>query len=111
MLVVIPPSGYTFNTSLSSTHANMAVIGNFIIYDKARRGNGWGRCIYTEWESSLPVFIKTIYLRAKSPEAEKFWVKMGFARLYDDPDLNIFENGGVPMIKHIHPPNQAATAT
>lgn len=103
MLSVVPACGYTFNTSLSSTEANMALVTNMIIYDETRRGHGWGRHIYTEWESSLPIFITRIYLRAKSPEAENFWLKMGFVRLYNDPILNDYLTGGIPMIKELRP--------
>jgi hypothetical protein len=101
MLFVVPECGYTFNTSLSTTEADTALVTNLIIYDESKRRCGRGRQLYTEWENSLPQFIKRAYLRAKSPDAEAFWRHMGFVRLYSEPELNIYENGGVPMIKHL----------
>ncbi len=63
MLVVPPPCGYTFHTSLSSTDCNMALVNNLIIHDENKRRKGWGRELYSAWESTLPDFIYTIYLR------------------------------------------------
>lgn len=103
MLFVIPACGYTFNASIGSfLGESMASVDNFIIHDETKRRAGWGRRLYNEWEKALPHEIKTVYLRAITPDAEKFWSRMGFVRRHDSPELNQYENGGIGMVKYLH---------
>ncbi len=97
MLSVIPACGYTFHTSMSCIEANMAMVNYFVIHDETRRGHGWGRTIYNDWEQSLPNFVTSVYLRANSPEAERFWASLGFERRYSKAAYDTEE--GVSMIK------------
>ena len=82
----------------------MAMVDNFVIHDETKRRRGWGRELYSDWESTLPHVVSVIFIRAKSPEAECFWGSIGFKRLFSEP-ANAFEmNGGVGMVKHLNQP-------